>query len=140
VGENAGGTWVAGALLPDVTDAQLARMFACALSGDWEDDELRHGRRRLVAALLVPVPGFPVAQPASVRLEGGLLVASAVPVRLLVDPAARAAAAAATELAAARRRRALADRIAASVGRGRAARAAALRGRVHPSDRGRGGY
>jgi hypothetical protein len=81
VGENQHGTWVAGALLPDVTAEQVGRMFACQLSGDWQAHEHKAGWTELVAALLVPVPGFPKAQQASVRVREGQLVASAVPVR-----------------------------------------------------------
>jgi 2'-5' RNA ligase len=81
IGENRMGVWVAGALLPDVTPAQVARMLACQLSGDWRPHREKPGMRELTAALLVPVPGFPRATGPTVQLDHGQLVASAVPVR-----------------------------------------------------------
>src|SRR5690606_41158377 len=78
-GENKHGVGVAGALLPDVTPAQITRMLACQLSGDWRKHREKPGWRELVAALLVPVPGFPTAAGHSVRLDHGELVASTVP-------------------------------------------------------------
>lgn len=81
VGENRNGVWVAGALLPDVTADQVRRIMACRLSGDWRPHLDRPGWRELVAALLVPVPGFPMARSApSVQLSNGEMVASSVPV------------------------------------------------------------
>lgn len=80
IGENRHGVWVAGALLPGVTPVQVTRMLACQLSGDWRKHREEAGQRELVAALLVPVPGFATASRASVRLDQGELVASAVPV------------------------------------------------------------
>lgn len=79
IGENKHGVWVAGALLPDVTPAQITRMLACQLSGDWRKHREKPGWRELVGALLVPVPGFPTAARHSVRLDHGELVASTVP-------------------------------------------------------------
>lgn len=82
VGENRHGVWIAGALLPDITAGQVARMMACLLSGDWRPHRDRTGWRELAGSLLVPVPGFPsVRTKASVTYESGELVASAVPVR-----------------------------------------------------------
>lgn len=83
VGENAHGVWIAGALLPDVSPARVARMLACQLSGDWRPHREKPGWRELVAALLVPVPGFPFAGARrSVRFtQAAGLVAAAVPVR-----------------------------------------------------------
>lgn len=83
VGENEHGVWVAGALLPEVTPGQVRRIMACRLSGDWRTHLDRPGWREFVAALLVPVPGFPMARTApSVQVADGALVASSVPVRL----------------------------------------------------------
>lgn len=83
VGENEHGVWIAGALLPDVDAAAVRRMMACRLSGDWRAHLDRAGWREFVAALLVPVPGFPMARVApSVSISEGQLVASSVPVRL----------------------------------------------------------
>lgn len=81
VGENRDGVWVAGALLPDVTPAQVRKMMASRLSGDWRTHLDKPGWREFVAALLVPVPGFAMARTApSVSLREGALVASSVPV------------------------------------------------------------
>lgn len=57
VGEDAHGIWVAGAVLPGVSDEDLATMRRCPLSGDWREVA---GRLELVAALHVNVPGFPL--------------------------------------------------------------------------------
>jgi len=82
IGENGHGVWVAGALLHDVTPSQVARMLACQLSGDWRPHPDRPGMREFSGALLVPVPGFPMANSRfSVRLDHSELVASCVPVR-----------------------------------------------------------
>lgn len=82
IGENRHGVWVAGALLPDVPPARVARMLACQLSGDWRPHREKPGWRELVAALLVPAPGFPFAGARrSVRFtQAAGLVAAAVPV------------------------------------------------------------
>lgn len=85
VGENRDGVWIAGALTPGVTAEQVQRMMACRLSGDWRAHLDRPGHREFVAALLVPVPGFPMARTApSVSLRDGQLVAAAVPLTLQV--------------------------------------------------------
>ena len=84
IGESARGTWVAGALVAGVTPEQITRMMTCRLSGDWQPVRDQPGRRELVAALLVPVPGFPLARSApSVRVDNGELVAASVPVRVV---------------------------------------------------------
>jgi 2'-5' RNA ligase len=83
VGENRHGVWIAGALEPGVTAEQVSRMLACRLSGDWAPHPEKPGWREFVAALLVPVPGFAMGRSApSVRVKEGVLVASAVPVRM----------------------------------------------------------
>jgi len=95
VGENKNGVWVAGALLPDVTPHQVRRMLACRLSGDWRPHLDKSGWRELTAALLVPVPGFPMARTApSVHVEEGQLVAASVPVQFEEGPSPRERAAA----------------------------------------------
>lgn len=115
VGESAGGTWVAGALLPDVDAAQVSRAMACVLSGHWQGGFMK-------AALLVPVEGFPLAQPhASVRIAEGALVASAVPVRFRRYAAVR------PDL------RPALERLARSLGRDSMSRLALLRDR-HPRE------
>jgi hypothetical protein len=57
VGEDAHGVWVAGAIRPGLSDEQVREARALALSGDWRSIG---GSLELVAALSVPVPGFPV--------------------------------------------------------------------------------
>jgi hypothetical protein len=121
VGENQHGTWVAGALLSDITGAQVERMVACALSGDWQGGKLK-------GALLVPVEGFPAAYAGpSVRVASGAMVASSVPVRLAPHPAA----AHATDL------RPALERLARQIGRDRLSRMAALQQRVNATRRSR---
>jgi hypothetical protein len=84
VGEDETGVWFAGALLPDVTPEMVQRAMACRLSGDWRAHLDRPGWRELTAALLVPVPGFPMARVApSVQMDAGQLVSAAVPVRFI---------------------------------------------------------
>lgn len=115
----AGHTWVAGALLPDVTAGQIARAMASQLSGDWRP---KAGRRRveLVAGLIVPVPGFAMARKrASVTTRDGLMVASAVPIRF--DHASLRQA----------RRVSAAERLARSIGRDRGTKVAEMSARVH---------
>jgi hypothetical protein len=65
------GPWVAGALRPGVTEAQLRVLRAGALSGDWRR---LGGRMELVAALAVTTPGFPITREAI--LASGLAVAA----------------------------------------------------------------
>lgn len=85
VGENRHGVWMAGALLPDVTPEQIRRIMASRLSGDWRAHLDKPGWREFVAALLVPVPGFPMARTApSVTASDGVIVASSVPVHFAV--------------------------------------------------------
>jgi hypothetical protein len=85
IGENTKGVWIAGALLPGVTAEQVSRMLACRLSGDWAPHPERSGWREFVAALLVPVPGFPMPRsaPSTLKIAEGALVAAAVPVQMV---------------------------------------------------------
>ncbi len=73
VGENKHGTWVAGALLHNISPDTIERMMGCALSGDWQGGKLN-------AALLVPVEGFPTRVTASVRVREDAMIASSMPV------------------------------------------------------------
>jgi 2'-5' RNA ligase len=129
------GVIVAGALKPWVTAEQVSTMMSSVLSGDWAPHPERSGWREFVAALLVPVPGYPMprtapsvasGQPesgsaqglASVRFDRYGLVASTVPVAfgpsvpLVADG------------------RAALERIARSIGRDAGSRFAELRRRV----------
>lgn len=56
-GEDEFGPWVAGAIRPDATDAQVKMLRAAAISGDWRPIK---GQLEMVAALAVNVPGFPI--------------------------------------------------------------------------------
>lgn len=51
------GPWVAGVIAPGLEEDDVARLRAGTISGDWRRVD---GRLRLVAALVVNVPGFPV--------------------------------------------------------------------------------
>ena len=99
VGENARGTWMAGALLPGVRPDQVARMLACRCSGDWQPHPDKPGWQELVACLLVPSPGFG-SEHAQTTYRGEALVASSVPVRYQHDAVAVPSAAAARRAAA----------------------------------------
>jgi hypothetical protein len=91
-------TWVAGALEPGVTPAQLSRALVCRLSGDWQPHPDRPGWDELVAALLVPAPAFAGERtgPTVTRMHMAdatgraesyeALVASSVPVRYVGEP------------------------------------------------------
>lgn len=81
-GENQNGVWVAGALYPGVTGEQVERAMGLSCSGHWLPSLTPGYRYDLLAALLVPVPGFAMARRApSVTMRDGSLAASAVPVR-----------------------------------------------------------
>lgn len=55
------GIWFAGTLRPSATEDQIRALRASALSGDWRRIG---GKLRLVAALAVNVPGFPIPRTA----------------------------------------------------------------------------
>lgn len=114
-GEDRWGVWVAGAVKASATPEQIADARAAAPSGDWR----RIGSSmELVAVLQVNVPGFPVPRARTASGVPQALVAAGGPVRARRhNPALEAAA----------------ERIAASIGRDRASRAAALSARVHGS-------
>lgn len=56
-GEDKHGIWVAGALRPEVSDAQLRSIRASSVSGDWRPI---NGKLELVAVCAVNAPGFPI--------------------------------------------------------------------------------
>ena len=58
-GEDRHGIWVAGAIRPDITEAQVRVARASSPSGDWRPI---NNALELVAACCVNVPGFPVAR------------------------------------------------------------------------------
>lgn len=85
-GETADGVWVAGALYPGVTGEQVERAMGLQCSGHWLPSLTPGYRYDLMAALLVPVPGFSMARRApSVTVKDGTMAASAVPVRFAED-------------------------------------------------------
>ncbi len=83
IGETPGkGVWFAGAVRHGVTADQLTTAMGCSLSGDWQPHPDRPGVQEFIAALLVPVPGFPMARSKpSVEMQDGVITASVVPVR-----------------------------------------------------------
>jgi hypothetical protein len=84
IGEGAHGTWVAGAVTPGVTPEQIVKMMSCRLSGDWRPHSQRSGMYEFCGALLVPVPGFPMARKqSSVTIREDALVAASIPVELI---------------------------------------------------------
>jgi 2'-5' RNA ligase len=98
------GIWVAGAARPDLSEIQLRQLRAAKLSGDWR----KFGTKlRLVAALAVNVPGFPIPRTTAGMHHGEqvALVASGVVVDGEEPPIG------------ARNYGLLAERIAASIGR-----------------------
>ena len=57
IGENKYGVWVAGSIVPNATEEQVAELRRSPISGDWRRVG---GHLELVAALAVNVPGFPI--------------------------------------------------------------------------------
>lgn len=87
------GIWVSGVVLPDVPEEVLVRAASCPLSGDWR---MIDGHLELVAALSVPVPGFPLVASAS---DCSSLVASGPTAGDVLDDLARRLAALEAEVA-----------------------------------------
>src|SRR5690606_24927528 len=74
---DAHGIWVAGLLRPGLSDEQVTALQASALSGDWR--RTAHGLE-MVAALAVPVPGFPILSLHASADEGQVSLVAAGPV------------------------------------------------------------
>jgi hypothetical protein len=70
-GEDRHGIWVAGAMRPDLTEAQMRAARGSVLSGDWRPSGTGH---ELAGVLHVNVPGFPVPR-VSLVASGGEAVA-----------------------------------------------------------------
>lgn len=86
VGEDQHGIWVAGALRPSATDAQIRALRSSPLSGDWRRIG---GNLELVAALAVNVPGFPVPRPQGLVAGGhqqSLVASGLVPPATVIHP------------------------------------------------------
>jgi hypothetical protein len=122
-GEDKFGIWIAGALKPDVTPAQVRDAMAAGVSGDWR---WVAGNLELVGILNVNVPGFNRANPRVAAYVHGLVAGGAI--RSMVVPFNGPGAKAPADPAADRRVRTL---IAAAVGRTPAQRRAELRAIVH---------
>lgn len=56
-GQDEHGVWLAGAVVPWATPAQIEKLRRLSLSGDWRP---KGGSYFLIAAQAVPVPGFPI--------------------------------------------------------------------------------
>jgi hypothetical protein len=86
-GDDEYGIWVAGAIRPDATEEQIQTLRASSISGDWRQ---LGGSLELVAALAVPVPGFPQAVVAGGQQQAILASGASVMHRLkhpvLVEP------------------------------------------------------
>ena len=61
------GIWLSGSLKPDLASSGLSALRANPLSGDWRSVQ---GNLELVAALAVPVPGFPIPLALSASADG----------------------------------------------------------------------
>ncbi|MGP0048490.1 MAG: hypothetical protein ACLPZR_06510 [Solirubrobacteraceae bacterium] len=85
-GEDDYGIWIAGAIRPTASEEQIAALRASSISGDWRG---LGGSLELVAALAVPVPGFPHAVVAGAQ-EEALVAAGAEVMHRLKHPVAPA--------------------------------------------------
>jgi hypothetical protein len=78
-GEDEYGIWIAGAIRPTATEEQIRALRASSISGDWRG---LGGSLELVAALAVPVPGFPHAMVAGAEQEALVAAGASVMHRL----------------------------------------------------------
>lgn len=110
------GIWVAGAARPELTATQLRATRAAGISGDWR---AIRGRLRLIGALMVNVPGFPIPRTRTFSHDGMqvALVASGIITTSVPEVS-----------------KSVVDALAASIGRDVGSRASALRQQIHPSD------
>lgn len=115
VGTDKFGIWVHGAARPELTTGQLRAARSAGISGDWRSVR---GRLRLIGALMVNVPGFPVPRLRTYSRDGEQLslVASGVYVHKQQEFS-----------------RSVVLAIARSIGRDPETRVRELRARVHPS-------
>ena len=79
VGENRHGIWVAGSVVPNATEEQVAELRRSPISGDWRR---MGGYLELVAALAVNTPGFPIVASLEGSDEPDVILAAGV---LLAD-------------------------------------------------------
>lgn len=81
------GIWLAGAVRPDATPAQLRALKASPLSGDWR--RTPRGSMELVMALAVNQPGFPIPRPQGLVASGALqslVAAGMLPPKQVIKP------------------------------------------------------
>lgn len=67
-GSDAFGTWVAGSLRPNLTEEEIQHIRLHPPSGDWRPVQ---GDTELVAALAVPIPGFPIPRAEAYLVASG---------------------------------------------------------------------
>lgn len=79
------GPVIAGAIAPWLDSEAVGRLMSCDLSGDWPPHPDKPGWLDFTAALAVPVGGFP--NRVRIHARDGVMVASAVPVRLVAADA-----------------------------------------------------
>jgi hypothetical protein len=84
IGEDEYGIWVAGAIRPGATEAQIEALRRSTISPDWRN---MGGNLEMVAGLAVNQPGFPLAVVASGHIES-LVAAGAGVMYSLSHPAA----------------------------------------------------
>lgn len=86
VGEWPGrGVWMAGALLPGVTPSQISKLMAGAISGEWRAHPTRAGWYEFMAALNVPVPGFPMDRTEASIAADGATVSEEEPTHIIIS-------------------------------------------------------
>lgn len=69
------GTWIAGALAPGLNDLEVQHMRTHGPSGDWRPIRPHDRTAELIAAMAVPVQGFPIARRALVASANGGITA-----------------------------------------------------------------
>lgn len=91
-GEDDNGLWFSGALWPDASELDIAKIRASPISGDWRwKASWRHtndGGYDFAGACLVNIPGYPMSNAGSVALGDGVMntiAASSVGARILQD-------------------------------------------------------
>ena len=74
-GEDQFGTWLAGALRPGLSEIEVQHMRSHPPSGDWRPIRPHDYNSELLAALCVPIGGFPIARRALVASANGGITA-----------------------------------------------------------------
>lgn len=72
-GEDAHGIWFSGALMPGITESDIAILRALSMSGDWRRNP-RTRRLSLIAALAVNFPGYPIPRATSITAASGEVI------------------------------------------------------------------